>query len=126
MPQSIFTTPCDWMKADKSFRYDVRLLLDTLPEVSSQPASDGMRLSPTGWSDLPSDAEDTFFFSPDELADIHREKRRRMIDGSREERLRALRATLGEQQDEIQEEDPWGGSDEEVSYIKVSLSLFTE
>ncbi len=95
-------------------RYDVRLLLDTLPPSTSGPGDiDTARLSPTGWSDLPSDSEDTFFFSPDEVEDYHREKRRRMIDQSREERLRALRAESGDDAAR-EEEDPWGGSDEEV------------
>ncbi|KAI0804703.1 hypothetical protein BC629DRAFT_1201402 [Irpex lacteus] len=95
-------------------RYDVRLLLDTLPPSTSGPGDvDTARLSPTGWSDLPSDSEDTFFFSPDEVEDYHREKRRRMIDQSREERLRALRAESGDDAAREEEEDPWGGSDEE-------------
>jgi hypothetical protein len=66
-------------------------------------------LSPSGWSDLPSDSEDTFFFSPDELEDYRREKRRRLIDRSQEERLRALATIDGQEEDP----DPWGGSDEE-------------
>ncbi|KAG9312463.1 hypothetical protein JVU11DRAFT_6847 [Chiua virens] len=66
-------------------------------------------LSPNGWSDLPSDSEDTFFFSPDELEDYRREKRRRLMDRDRDERLRALAAIEGEEGDP----DPWGGSDEE-------------
>jgi hypothetical protein len=69
-------------------------------------------LSPSGWSDLPSDSEDTFFFSPDELEDYRREKRRRLIDRSQEERLRALATIDGQEEDP----DPWGGSDEEVTY----------
>ncbi|KAI9566581.1 hypothetical protein HD554DRAFT_2322998 [Boletus coccyginus] len=89
-------------------RYDVRLLLDHFPDFQS----DGIQLrplSPSGWSDLPSDSEDTFFFSPDELEDYRREKRRRLIDRSREERSRALATIDGQEEDP----DPWGGSDEE-------------
>lgn len=74
----------------------------SLDEPADEPSSPG------GWSDLPSDAEDTFFFSPDEAEDYRREKRRRLIDQGREARLRALRAEEGE------EEEQWGGSDEEV------------
>lgn len=89
-------------------RYDARLLLDSLPTVfRDEPADDPS--SPGGWSDLPSDAEDTFFFSPDETDDYRREKRRRLIDQGREARLRALQAEEGE---DAQEQ--WGGSDEEV------------
>lgn len=96
----------------------MRLLLDTLPPVASSLVEDD-RLSPTGWSDLPSDAEDTFFFDPDEVEDYHREKRRRMIDQGREERLRALRAEEGE--DDEEEEEQWGGSDEEVCHYHVHV-----
>ncbi|KAH0835557.1 hypothetical protein J3R83DRAFT_9260 [Lanmaoa asiatica] len=92
-------------------RYDVRLLLDHLPDFQAE----GIQvrpLSPSGWSDLPSDSEDTFFFSPDELEDYRREKRRRLIDRGREERLRILATMDGQEEDP----DPWGGSDEEVTH----------
>lgn len=77
----------------------------TTAQVPDSPGSLG------GWSDLPSDAEDTFFFSPDEAEDYRREKRRRIIDQSRKTRLKALRDADpdGEPDKEI-----WGGSDEEV------------
>ena len=73
--------------------------------------------SPGGWSDLPSDAEDTFFFSPDEVEDYRREKRRRLLDQGREARLRALRDE--EPGDEQPAEEQWGGSDEEVRYTSL-------
>ncbi|KAF9244466.1 hypothetical protein BU15DRAFT_71452 [Melanogaster broomeanus] len=89
-------------------RFDVRLLLESLPEPDVG-HTEVRPLSPSGWSDLPSDSEDTFFFSPDELEDYRREKRRRLIDRDREERLKALAAAEGKEEDP----DPWGGSDEE-------------
>jgi hypothetical protein len=92
-----------------SFRYDARLLLDAVPEHASPNTSQSRSLSPTGWSDLPSDTEDTFFFTPNEIEDYQREKRRRLIDQNREDRLRALAETDGSEQSEL-----WGGSDEEV------------
>ncbi|EMD35727.1 hypothetical protein CERSUDRAFT_115685 [Gelatoporia subvermispora B] len=92
-------------------RYDVRLLLDALPEIPP-PSEASPPGSPTGWSDLPSDAEDTFFFSREEAEDYHREKRRRLIDQGREARLAALRAEAGDDAD-ASPEDQWGGSDEE-------------
>lgn len=70
-------------------------------------------VSPSGWSDLPSDTEDTFFLDPEEVESYNRDKRRRILDRDREARLRALEEL------EISngvEEDPWGGSDEEVSH----------
>lgn len=39
-----------------------------------------------------------------------------MIDQSREDRLRALRAESGEAEAETKEEDTWAGSDEEASH----------
>jgi hypothetical protein len=86
-------------------------LLDALPTVHSPVNSTSN--SPTGWSDLPSDTEDTFFFGPAEAEDYRREKRRRMIDKSREERLRAMRAE-GDEDGANDDVEVWGGSDEEV------------
>ncbi|KAF7361422.1 hypothetical protein MSAN_01175300 [Mycena sanguinolenta] len=86
-------------------RYDARLLLESLPKLTSTFSPP----SPTGWSDLPSDTEDTFFFSPPEADDYRQEKRRKLMDQAREERLKARRAEDGEPE----EEDIWGGSDEE-------------
>ncbi|KAH7925803.1 hypothetical protein BV22DRAFT_1194918 [Leucogyrophana mollusca] len=90
-------------------RYDARLLLDSLPATATPPFSQRPP-SPSGWSDLPSDTEDTFFFSPEEIEDYRRDKRRRLIEKNREERLRALSAAEGGDEPDP---DPWGGSDEE-------------
>lgn len=98
------------------FRYDARLLLDTLPkpgESTVQPDS------PSGWSDLPSDTEDTFFFTPDETEDFRRAKRRRLIEQTREERLRARMEEDDVEEENLEEEDIWGGSDEEVRYKNI-------
>ncbi|KAJ6558175.1 hypothetical protein B0H19DRAFT_1150228 [Mycena capillaripes] len=99
-------------------RYDARLLLESLPKLKSGPSSTSPP-SPTGWSDLPSDSEDTFFFSPHEADDYRREKRRKLMDQAREERLKARRAEDGEPE----EEDvwPWGGSDEEPDEAQAEL-----
>ncbi|PCH34808.1 hypothetical protein WOLCODRAFT_125047 [Wolfiporia cocos MD-104 SS10] len=95
-------------------RYDARLLLDALPIVSLIPRAPAERpSSPGGWSDLPSDAEDTFFFSPGEVEDYRRAKRRRLIDQNREARLRALRAEADDDSDDADAQEEWGGSDEE-------------
>ncbi|KAJ3503318.1 hypothetical protein NLJ89_g8489 [Agrocybe chaxingu] len=98
-------------------RYDARLLLDSLP--ASTPRA-GTTLtstmappdSPTGWSDLPSDSEDTFFLNPDEVEDFQREKRRRELEKVREERLKARMEEDGAGQP-APAEDIWGASDEE-------------
>ncbi|KAH9942805.1 hypothetical protein B0H21DRAFT_793233, partial [Amylocystis lapponica] len=91
-------------------RYDARLLLDILPVVPSE-SSLVEPGSPTGWSDLPSDAEDTFFFSLEEVDDYHREKRRRMLARDREERMNAMPTDAADEARD--EEELWGGSDEE-------------
>ncbi|KAJ7471964.1 hypothetical protein FB451DRAFT_1251534 [Mycena latifolia] len=95
-------------------RYDARLLLDALPKFALQNSPP----SPSGWSDLPSDAEDTFFFSPHEADDYRQEKRRKLMDRAREERLKARKAEDGEPEEE---EDVWGGSDEEPDEAQAAL-----
>ncbi|KAJ7302329.1 hypothetical protein DFH08DRAFT_1089805 [Mycena albidolilacea] len=99
-------------------RYDARLLLDALPK-STHPLPPLSPPSPTGWSDLPSDSEDTFFFSPDEADDYRREKRRKLMDHTREERLKARRVEDGVPEEEG--EDVWGGSDEEPDEAQTIL-----
>ena len=104
-------------------RYDARLLLESLPSLSS-PLNHGSATrpsSPGGWSDLPSDAEDTFFFSAGEVEDYRREKRRRVMDRDHEARLRAIRAEQGDEEGERDPREDWGGSDEEVRFLR-SLS----
>jgi hypothetical protein len=91
-----------------AIRYDARLILDSPPAHPEGRRSP----SPSGWSDIPSDAEDTFFFDEAEAEDYRRDKRRRIIASAHEERLRAL-AQL-EPPDEPQE-TCWA-SDEEVCY----------
>jgi hypothetical protein len=108
-------------------RYDARLLLDTLPRIARTAAASNddaaaavsRPASPGGWSDLPSDAEDTFFLTPDETADLHRTKRLRHLDALRTARLRALSPSASPHHhhhpaDADANADPWGGSDEEV------------
>ncbi|KAI6011139.1 hypothetical protein EDC04DRAFT_782265 [Pisolithus marmoratus] len=111
-------------------RYDVRLLLDALPTAYYHPAQPspvaatvGHRrpLSPSGWSDLPSDTEDTFFFTPDEAEDYRRDKRRKLIDHAREERMRAILARDREREGATEDSDVWGGSDEEPDETQKEL-----
>lgn len=70
--------------------------------------------SPSGWSDLPSDVEDTFFFVPSEVEGIQRSKRRKLLENAQEARLKALRER-GDP-DGYNSEDQWGGSDEEPTF----------
>ncbi|KAH8987617.1 hypothetical protein EDB92DRAFT_2015019 [Lactarius akahatsu] len=102
------------------YRYDARLLLDALPTVTvsavpphAPPDSPG-----GGWSDLPSDSEDTFFLTPDETADLHRTKRMRHLDALRTARMRALSPAPRLDDDDA---DPWGGSDEEPDTAQAEL-----
>jgi len=114
-------------------RYDARLLLDALPPSTSivdHTASnddDAASVHSGGWSDLPSDAEDTFFLTPDETADLHRTKRLRHLDALRTARLRALSPDAATDTsvhltttDGDPNADPWGGSDEEVKQSSYS------
>ena len=96
-------------------RYDARLLLDGPPTITNtgDRSSNAPRSPSPGWSDLPSDAEDTFFLAPEDIEDYERNKRRRAIDKLREDRMRAL---ASDEEDVTVDDDPWGGSDEEVRY----------
>jgi hypothetical protein len=111
-------------------RYDARLLLDALPTLTTdsptsptisrnnEPSPHAQRPdSPGGWSDLPSDSEDTFFLTPSETADLHRTKRLRHLDDLRTARLRALSPDDNDDNNNAEngggDHDPWGGSDEE-------------
>ena len=111
-------------------RYDARLLLDALPTTAptfvaaddddgdGDPTTSAQSSRPdspagSGWSDLPSDAEDTFFLTPEETTDLHRTKRLRHLDALRTARLRAL-SPDADDTDLNADADAWGGSDEEV------------
>lgn len=70
--------------------YDALNLLDAVPPraVAVDPPSPTLS---AGFSDLPSDSEEMFYFDADTREEIGREKKRRKMDEGREERLRALR-----------------------------------
>jgi hypothetical protein len=71
-------------------RHDVRLLLDSSPR-SPVKATKALKVDiEDGWDDLPSDAEDLFFFSQEEADEIRREKRRKLINAAQEARLAAM------------------------------------
>lgn len=92
------------------FRYDARLLLSSLPSLPKQtPGNGSPPPSPTGWSDLPSDTEDTFFLDESEVEAVRREKRRRLLDATRNERLRAMQAA----DPDGEQEEVWGDDTEE-------------
>ena len=93
---------------------------DNAPPPEFKPGSDSPEDG--GWSDLPSDAEDTFFLTPEETADLHRTKRLRHFDALRTARLRALSPDATDIDGEGVNVDPWGGSDEEVGNNCKSLS----
>lgn len=74
-------------------------------------------LANVGWDDLDSDAEDTFFMSAAEIETYQADKRRRDMEINRQKRMRAL------EEKEAAERDPndpagWGGSDEEVCFLR--------
>ncbi|CEL57182.1 hypothetical protein RSOLAG1IB_08415 [Rhizoctonia solani AG-1 IB] len=75
-----------------------------------------------GWDDLPSDSEDTFFLTPKEVSEYRHDKRRKMLEKERQDRLRALA-----EEDEANgwgtepPEASWGGSDEEPDDVQANL-----
>ncbi|KAF8509753.1 hypothetical protein BU17DRAFT_98632 [Hysterangium stoloniferum] len=105
-------------------RYDARLLLTSLPGVKAHRDAKALAdpPSPTGWSDLPSDSEDTFFFTPAEIEEYHSAKRRKLADAGRQERLRALRkADPDPVLDFEQDREQWGDDDEEPDVAQSTL-----
>ncbi|KLO11964.1 hypothetical protein SCHPADRAFT_905547 [Schizopora paradoxa] len=70
--------------------------------------------SPSGWSDLPSDSEDTFFFSASETSELRQNKRRRLLDAAQSARLKSLREREGETVEDSEEvgKEVWGDDDE--------------
>lgn len=100
------------------FRYDARLLLSSLPNLPKETFGNGSPPpSPTGWSDLPSDTEDTFFLDANEVEAVRREKRRRLLDATRIERLRAIQAADPDEE----QEDVWGDDAEEPDGNQMEL-----
>ncbi|CAE6463908.1 unnamed protein product [Rhizoctonia solani] len=107
--------------------FDVRLLLESLENIAT-PGSIQLDcslndpLADVGWDDLPSDAEDTFFLTPREVDEYQHDKRRKLLEKERQDRLRALAA-------EDEANDPgalapellWGGSDEEPDDVQANL-----
>jgi len=87
------------------------------------PGSPSSPPSPSGWSDLPSDAEDTFFFSASETSEFRRSKRRRLLDAAQSARLRSLRERDADEDADPEEgeEEAWGGDDEEPDEAQAEL-----
>ncbi|KAI0710898.1 hypothetical protein C8Q76DRAFT_798414 [Earliella scabrosa] len=96
--------------------YYWRLCLTPSTSIAS-----GRPRSPGGWSDLPSDTEDTFFFSASEVEDYRRDKRRRVIDHDRETHLRT---EAGDSDEEVDPRAEWGGS-ESLSMTSLLYSLIS-
>ncbi|GHJ86189.1 hypothetical protein NliqN6_2591 [Naganishia liquefaciens] len=113
-------------------RYDILHLLPTLPPKDLKVGASSP-FSSTGWSELPSDAEDTFFFSGDEGDDYERGKKRRRLEAGRAERLQAMNLRLEQEaadEDRLQASDKgkevvWGGHDEEPPSAIKTLMMHT-
>ncbi|CAE6466093.1 unnamed protein product [Rhizoctonia solani] len=107
-------------------RFDARLLLESLENIATpssiQPIAQIDPPADVGWDDLPSDAEDTFFLTPKEVDEYRHDKRRKLLEKEREDRLRALA-----EEDQVNgrggepPEALWGGSDEEPDDVQANL-----
>ncbi|PVF99344.1 hypothetical protein CPB86DRAFT_783722 [Serendipita vermifera] len=86
-------------------RHDARLLLDSAPKSMKTIESVKVDIE-DGWDDLPSDAEDLFFFSQEEADEIRREKKRKLLDTAHEARLAAMKARDTEKPSVDAEMDP--------------------
>ncbi|KAK4058223.1 hypothetical protein OIO90_000962 [Microbotryomycetes sp. JL221] len=88
-------------------KYDALNLLPTLPfSLEQSPPSPAP--SSTGFSDMPSDSEELFYFDQQTREDIARDKKRRRLERERDERIRQIdQATAREQeQNAVQDEEP--------------------
>jgi hypothetical protein len=76
-------------------------LLDSSPRYPAK-ATEALNVDiEDGWDDLPSDAEDLFFFSQEEADEIRREKRRKLINAAQEARLAAMNTRDMEKESDI-------------------------
>lgn len=82
--------------------------MDTLLKNNAR-AEESSSSSQSGWADLPSDSEDTFFFTSEEVEDYRRDKRRKLLTQAHAERVKAIEA-----EENLEPEESWGASDEEV------------
>lgn len=76
-----------------------------------------------GWDELPSDAEDIWFFGSEEAEEYRYKKRRKLNEDMRNARLRQIAAQASEDIEEL-----WGGSNEEVfafPFVTNSAHLIT-
>lgn len=87
----------------------MRLLLPSLPEYPRAQASEEHKSEDEGWDELPSDAEDIWFFRSEEAEEYRYKKRRKLNEDMRNARLRLIAARTNENPEEL-----WGGSGEEV------------
>ena len=96
-----------------SLRFDVRLLVTSLPTSirTSAPSAIHPEIDET-WEDLPSDAEDNFFLSPEEVEEYRLRKRLELMERNRLKRIRQAEESEAANSDPT--EDIWGESDEEV------------
>ncbi|KAB5591875.1 hypothetical protein CTheo_4663 [Ceratobasidium theobromae] len=100
-------------------RFDVRLLLESVEDIAASSGAvsshvPGDPLADVGWDNVPSDSEDTFFLSRQEVIEYQHDKRQRALEKGRQDRLRALA-----EEDQAARQEPseagWGNSDEEAT-----------
>ena len=101
-------------------RFDARLLLTRIPVYSRLHASAEHQPENEGWDELPSDAEDMWFFGSEEAVEYRYKKRRKLIEDMRNVRMRQMETQTNDNLDEI-----WGDSDEEVFASLYSTALHT-
>ncbi|SCZ90940.1 BZ3500_MvSof-1268-A1-R1_Chr1-3g02403 [Microbotryum saponariae] len=95
-------------------RYDALNLLSSLPIL--EPTTTPLLPPDLGFEDLPDDAEEMFYFEPEEREAIERERRSKRLELGREERIKALKR---EEEEEEEEEN----EDEETEPSEIQLAL---
>ncbi|SCV68824.1 BQ2448_945 [Microbotryum intermedium] len=97
-------------------RYDALNLLSSLPILV--PSTTPLLPSDIGFDDLADDAEEMFYFLPEEREMIERERKRKRLELGREERIKALEEKAQEDGEEEQEEEELEPSRTQLALMK--------
>jgi hypothetical protein len=87
----------------QSIRYDARLLLSSNPLLSRHrsPSPGSPSASTTGFSDLPSDTEETFQLRPEEREEAERQRLKRRLEDGHRARLESLKRDRESPEDHV-------------------------
>ncbi|SGY30222.1 BQ5605_C002g01130 [Microbotryum silenes-dioicae] len=97
-------------------RYDALNLLSSLPILES--TTTPLLPPDLGFEDLPDDAEEMFYFEPEERELIERERKSKRLELGREERIKALKREEEEEEEEEHENEETEPSETQLALMK--------